>query len=39
MVDGGILIVHDYNNAALPGVQKAVDEWGVSGRKFRIILL
>lgn len=39
MVDGGILIVHDYNNAALPGVRKAVDEWGANGRKFRIVLL
>ena len=27
MVDGGILIVHDYENLALPGVKKAVDEW------------
>ena len=24
---GGIIIVHDYNNPALPGVKKAVDEW------------
>ncbi len=23
----GIIIVHDYNNAALPGAKKAVDEW------------
>ena len=28
--DGAILIVHDYNNPALPGVKKAVDEWGAS---------
>ncbi|MBQ3445228.1 class I SAM-dependent methyltransferase [Candidatus Saccharibacteria bacterium] len=27
MVDGGVIIVHDYNNPALPGVKKAVDEW------------
>ena len=27
MSDGGIIIVHDYNNPALPGVAKAVDEW------------
>lgn len=27
MVDGGIIIVHDYNNPELPGVTKAVDEW------------
>lgn len=24
---GGVVIVHDYNNPALPGVKKAVDEW------------
>ncbi len=24
---GGVIIVHDYNNPALPGVAKAVDEW------------
>ena len=39
MVDGGVLIVHDYNNAALPGVQRAVDEWWVGGRKFVVVLL
>ena len=27
MVDKGVIIVHDYNNPALPGVRKAVDEW------------
>lgn len=27
MVEGGAIIVHDYNNPALPGVAKAVDEW------------
>lgn len=27
MSKGAILIVHDYNNPALPGVKKAVDEW------------
>ena len=27
MVKGGIIMVHDYNNPALPGVAKAVDEW------------
>ena len=27
MSNGGVLIVHDYNNLALPGVAKAVDEW------------
>ena len=25
--EGSVLIVHDYNNPALPGVKKAVDEW------------
>ncbi len=24
---GGIIMIHDYNNPALPGVTKAVDEW------------
>ncbi|MBO7657104.1 class I SAM-dependent methyltransferase [Candidatus Saccharibacteria bacterium] len=27
MNKGAVLIVHDYNNPALPGVKKAVDEW------------
>ena len=27
MVEGGIIVVHDYMNLALPGVKKAVDEW------------
>ena len=27
MNERGIIIVHDYNNPALPGVAKAVDEW------------
>ena len=39
MVEGGVLIVHDYTNIALPGVRKAVDEWGVNGQQFRIVLL
>ena len=39
MACGGVLIVHDYTNPALPGVKRAVDEWGVSGRKNKIILL
>ena len=26
MVEGGVLVVHDYDNPALPGVKKAVDE-------------
>ena len=31
MARDGIIIVHDYNNPALPGVAKAVDEWTASG--------
>ncbi|MBQ3352776.1 class I SAM-dependent methyltransferase [Candidatus Saccharibacteria bacterium] len=27
IVDGGVIVVHDYTNLALPGVAKAVDEW------------
>ncbi|MBR3248608.1 class I SAM-dependent methyltransferase [Candidatus Saccharibacteria bacterium] len=27
MVSGGVILVHDYSNPALPGVAKAVDEW------------
>lgn len=27
MVEGGVILVHDYMNVALPGVSKAVDEW------------
>lgn len=27
VISGGVIIVHDYNNPALPGVAKAVDEW------------
>lgn len=27
MMPGGVIVVHDYNNPALPGVAKAVDEW------------
>lgn len=27
MAEGGIIVVHDYQNPALPGVAKAVDEW------------
>ena len=34
MSEGSVLIVHDYNNPALPGVKKAVDEWiGTRGLK------
>ncbi len=40
MSDGGVLIVHDYTNPALPGVKKAVDEWGEASKKqFKVVLL
>lgn len=40
MVEGGVLIVHDYSSPALPGVKKAVEEWGeVGGVGFRVVLL
>lgn len=39
MVAGGVMVVHDYKNPALPGVKKAVDEWGVSERDFKVVLL
>ena len=40
MSEGGVLIVHDYTNPALPGVKRAVDEWK-SGRNssFQVVLL
>ncbi|MBR2767243.1 class I SAM-dependent methyltransferase [Candidatus Saccharibacteria bacterium] len=40
MASGGVLVVHDYSNPALPGVSKAVDEF-VAGKKldFKIVLL
>ena len=40
MVRGGVLVVHDYTNPALPGVSKAVDEF-TQGKKFdfEIVLL
>ena len=27
IAENGVMIVHDYNNPALPGVKRAVDEW------------
>ena len=35
IADGGIIIVHDYNNPALPGVARAVDEW-MRGKNLKI---
>lgn len=28
MVRSGVILIHDYDNPALPGVARAVDEWG-----------
>ncbi len=40
MSEGGVMVVHDYSNPALPGVKKAVDEWGgVHNGRFRVVLL
>ena len=35
MVDGGMIVVHDYSTPMLPGVAKAVDEW-VATREYKI---
>ena len=40
MSDGGVIIVHDYTNPALPGVKKAVDEWKQNKKiGFKLVLL
>lgn len=40
MSDGGVMIVHDYTNPALPGVKKAVDEWKQNKKiGFKLVLL
>lgn len=40
MSEGGVIVVHDYTNPALPGVKKAVDEWGTEkSRKIKAVLL
>ena len=40
MNDGGVMVVHDYSNPALPGVKKAVDEWKQHNSiSFKLILL
>lgn len=40
MSEGGVMVVHDYSNPALPGVKKAVDEWsGASNGRFKVVLL
>lgn len=35
MVKGGIIIIHDYNNPALPGVSRAVNEWVKEGTNIK----
>ncbi len=32
MAEGGVILVHDYENPALPGVRKAVEEWRGCGK-------
>ena len=41
MVKGGVILVHDYGNLALPGVARAVDEWldGQKTRRFESMLV
>ncbi|MBR0479829.1 class I SAM-dependent methyltransferase [Candidatus Saccharibacteria bacterium] len=39
MSTGGALIIHDYTNPALPGVKRAIEEWGNSDRDFKVVLL
>ena len=40
MVKGGVLVVHDYTNPALPGVKRAVDEFsGLRTADFKVVLL
>lgn len=31
MIKGGVVVIHDYNNLALPGVARAVNEWANRG--------
>ena len=33
MAEGGIIVVHDYTNPALPGVKRAVEEYRNSANK------
>ena len=35
MTKGGVIVVHDYNNLALPGVNRAVNEW-LKGKNLKI---
>ena len=36
VADGGVIVVHDYNNPELPGVTQAVDEWLSAHKKARL---
>ena len=37
---GGVIVVHDYTNPALPGVKRAVDEWcGKLNPSVRLVML
>lgn len=38
MSEGGVIVVHDYTNPALPGVKRAVEEWQ-SAATLKIVLL
>lgn len=35
IMQGGVILVHDYYNPALPGVMKAVDEW-LEDKKYKL---
>lgn len=40
MSENGVMIVHDYTNPALPGVRRAVDEWGQKQKRlYELVLL
>ncbi len=36
MSDGGVIIIHDYNNPELPGSTRAVDEWLLAHKNKRL---
>ena len=36
VANGGVILVHDYNNQELPGVTQAVDEWLSAHKKARL---
>lgn len=39
MSEGGVMVIHDYSNPALPGVRRAVEEFGAMSGRFRVELL